>query len=581
MTILKRPQPVLPLIDLDNQSVGIEGGARRGAFQKNNDLILYYFSDAKTLYENFQRGLAVSDNGPCLGYRKPNQPYKWISYKQVSDRAEYLGSCLLHKGYKSSQDQFVGIFAQNRPEWVISELACYTYSMVAVPLYDTLGTEAIIFVINRADIPVVICDTPQKATMLVENVEKGLTPGLKTIILMDPFDDDLMKRGEKCGVEMLSLHDAENIGKENFKKPVPPKPEDLSVICFTSGTTGEPKMVAHDFTYPLGHIVTGSFWHNLTENSLHLTIADTGWGKAVWGKLYGQWIAGANIFVYDHEKFTPAAILEKIQDYHVTSLCAPPTIFRFLIHEDLTKYDLSSLQYCTIAGEALNPAVFETFKKLTGIKLMEGFGQTETTLTIATMPWMEPKPGSMGLPNPQYDVDLIDNDGRSVEAGEQGQIVIRTDKGKPLGLFKEYYRDPERTHEAWNNGIYYTGDVAWKDEDGYLWFVGRADDVIKSSGYRIGPFEVESALMTHPAVIECAITGVPDDIRGQVVKATIVLAKEYKGKEGEALIKELQDHVKKVTAPYKYPRVIEFVDELPKTISGKIRRVEIRKNDTK
>ena len=220
-------------------------------------------------------------------------------------------------------------------------------------------------------------------------------------------------------------------------------------------------------------------------------------------------------------------------------------------------------------------------KKLTGIKLMEGFGQTETTLTIATMPWMEPKPGSMGLPNPQYDVDLIDNDGRSVEAGEQGQIVIRTDKGKPLGLFKEYYRDPERTHEAWNNNIYYTGDVAWKDEDGYLWFVGRADDVIKSSGYRIGPFEVESALMTHPAVIECAITGVPDEIRGQVVKATIVLAKEYKGKEGEALIKELQNHVKKVTAPYKYPRVIEFVDELPKTISGKIRRVEIRKNDTK
>ena len=357
--------------------------------------------------------------------------------------------------------------------------------------------------------------------------------------------------------------------------------EGLLMLMFTSGTTGEPKMVAHDFTYPLGHIVTGSFWHNLDENSLHLTIADTGWGKAVWGKLYGQWIAGANIFVYDHEKFTPGDILEKIQNYHVTSLCAPPTIFRFLIHEDLTKFDLSSLKYCTIAGEALNPAVFETFKKLTGIKLMEGFGQTETTLTIATMPWMEPKPGSMGLPNPQYDVDLIDHEGRSVEAGEQGQIVIRTSKGKPLGLFKEYYRDAERTHEAWHDGIYYTGDVAWKDEDGYLWFVGRADDVIKSSGYRIGPFEVESALMTHPAVVECAITGVPDEIRGQVVKATIVLSKDYKARAGEELIKELQNHVKKVTAPYKYPRVIEFVEELPKTISGKIRRVEIRENDKK
>ena len=355
--------------------------------------------------------------------------------------------------------------------------------------------------------------------------------------------------------------------------------DDISLMYFTSGTTGEPKMVAHDFTYPLGHIVTGSFWHNLHPNSLHLTIADTGWGKAVWGKLYGQMIAGANIFVYDHEKFTPADILQKIHDYHITSLCAPPTIYRFLIREDLTKYDLSSLEYCTTAGEALNYSVYETFKRITGIRLMEGFGQTETTLTLATFPWMEPKPGSMGVPNPQYDIDLLTPDGRSAEDGEQGQIVIHTDKGKPLGLFKEYYRAPELTREAWHDGIYYTGDVAWRDEDGYYWFVGRADDVIKSSGYRIGPFEVESALMTHPAVVECAITGVPDEIRGQVVKATIVLAKDYRAKAGPELIKELQDHVKRVTAPYKYPRVIEFVDELPKTISGKIRRVEIRQKD--
>ena len=352
--------------------------------------------------------------------------------------------------------------------------------------------------------------------------------------------------------------------------------DDISLMYFTSGTTGNPKMVAHDFTYPLGHIVTGSFWHNLHQDSLHLTIADTGWGKAVWGKLYGQWIAGATVFVYDHEKFTPADMLQMIQDYRITSLCAPPTIFRFLIREDLTKYDLSSLQYCTIAGEALNPAVYDTFYKLTGIKLMEGFGQTETTLTVATFPWIEPKPGSMGVPNPQYEVDLLRPDGTRAEDGEQGQIVIHTVNGKPIGLFKEYYRDAERTREAWHDGLYYTGDVAWRDEDGYLWFVGRADDVIKSSGYRIGPFEVESALMTHPAVVECAITGVPDEIRGQVVKATIILSKDYKDKAGDALIKELQNHVKKVTAPYKYPRVVEFVDELPKTISGKIRRVEIR-----
>ena len=355
--------------------------------------------------------------------------------------------------------------------------------------------------------------------------------------------------------------------------------DDYSLLYFTSGTSGEPKMVVHDFTYPLGHIVTGAIWHNLSKESLHLTVADTGWGKAVWGKLYGQWFAGANVFVYDHQKFTPADVLHQIEKYKVTSLCAPPTVFRFLIREDLTKYDLSSLKYCTIAGEALNPSVYNEFLRLTGIRLMEGFGQTETTLTIGTFPWMTPKPGSMGLPNPQYDVDLIDHEGRSVEAGEQGQIVIRTDKGKPLGLFKEYYRDAPLTREVWHDGVYYTGDVAWRDEDGYFWFVGRADDVIKSSGYRIGPFEVESAVLTHPGVVECAITGVPDPIRGQVVKATIVLTKEYKNQAGEELAKDIQAHVKRVTAPYKYPRVIEFVDELPKTISGKIRRVAIRNNE--
>lgn len=353
--------------------------------------------------------------------------------------------------------------------------------------------------------------------------------------------------------------------------------DDISLMYFTSGTTGEPKMVAHDFTYPLGHIATGCFWHNLHEDSLHFTIADTGWGKAVWGKLYGQMIAGANIFVYDHEKFTPADILQKIHDYHITSLCAPPTIYRFLIREDLSKYDLSSLEYCTTAGEALNYSVYETFKRITGIRLMEGFGQTETALTLATFPWMEPKPGSMGVPNPQYDIDLLKPDGRSAEDGEQGQIVVRTDKGKPLGLFKEYYRDPALTHEAWHDGVYYTGDVAWRDEDGYYWFVGRADDVIKSSGYRIGPFEVESALIEHPAVVECAITAAPDPIRGQVVKATVVLAKGYT--PSPELTKELQNHVKHTTAPYKYPRIIEYVDELPKTLGGKIKRAQIRKAD--
>ncbi|MDR3119248.1 MAG: AMP-binding protein [Mediterranea sp.] len=462
----------------------------------------------------------------------------------------------------------VMLILKRRIEFWPAIIALHKIGAIAIPATHLLTEKDIIYRCNAAGIK-----------MIVAAGEETITKHIAGAMPQSPTVEQLVSIGPHIPDGFGDFHR----GIQSAPPFVRPKKananEDISLMYFTSGTTGEPKMVAHDFTYPLGHITTGCFWHNLHQDSIHLTIADTGWGKAVWGKLYGQWIAGATVFVYDHEKFVPAEILQKINDYRITSLCAPPTIFRFLIREDLSRYDLSSLEYCTIAGEALNPAVFESFKKLTGIKLMEGFGQTETTLTIATFPWMEPKPGSMGKPNPQYDVDLIDHEGRSVEAGEQGQIVIRTGNQKPVGLFTAYYRDADRTTETWHNGIYYTGDVAWRDEDGYYWFVGRTDDVIKSSGYRIGPFEVESALMTHPAVVECAITGVPDEIRGQIVKATIVLAKEYKHHAGEELAKELQDHVKKVTAPYKYPRVVEFVDELPKTISGKIRRVEIREKD--
>lgn len=491
-----------------------------------------------------------------------HRQYSFAEMKVYTDRtAAYFQSLGIGHG------DMVMLILKRRVEFWFSIIALHKLGAVVIPATHLLTKKDIVYRCNAADIKMIVCAG-----------ESVITDHITAAMPESPSVKQLVSVGPEYPEGFQNFHQGIKEAPTFVKPEHPNDNSDISLMYFTSGTTGEPKMVAHDFTYPLGHIATGCFWHNLHPGSLHLTIADTGWGKAVWGKLYGQWIAGANIFVYDHEKFTPADILQKIQDYHVTSLCAPPTIFRFLIHEDLSKYDLSSLQYCTIAGEALNPAVFDTFRQLTGIKLMEGFGQTETTLTVATMPWMEPKPGSMGLPNPQYDVDLIDHEGRSVEAGEQGQIVIHTDKGKPLGLFKEYYKDEARTREAWHDGIYYTGDVAWKDEDGYLWFVGRADDVIKSSGYRIGPFEVESALMTHPAVVECAITGVPDEIRGQVVKATVVLSKAYKGQAGEALIKELQNHVKRVTAPYKYPRVIEFVDELPKTISGKIRRVEIRNN---
>ena len=491
--------------------------------------------------------------------------YTYAELKEKTDRtASYFQSLGIGHG------DMVMLILKRRYEFWYSIIALHKLGAVAIPATHLLTKKDIVYRCNAASIKMIVAAGED---VILQHVIDAIpeSPTLEKLVSIGPHIpegfDDFHKGIENAAPFVRPEHVNTN--------------DDISLMYFTSGTTGEPKMVAHDFTYPLGHITTGSFWHNLHENSLHLTIADTGWGKAVWGKLYGQMIAGANIFVYDHEKFTPANILEKIHEYHITSLCAPPTIYRFLIREDLTKYDLSSLEYCTTAGEALNSAVYDTFKKLTGIRLMEGFGQTETTLTLGTFPWMEPKPGSMGVPNPQYHIGLLTADGRPAEDGEQGQIVVYTDKGKPCGLFKGYYRNEELTREAWHDGVYYTGDVAWRDEDGYYWFVGRADDVIKSSGYRIGPFEVESALMTHPAVVECAITGVPDEIRGQVVKATIVLSKEYKSRAGEALIKEIQDHVKRVTAPYKYPRVIEFVDELPKTISGKIRRVEIRNNDNK
>jgi acetyl-CoA synthetase len=338
-----------------------------------------------------------------------------------------------------------------------------------------------------------------------------------------------------------------------------------------------PKMVNHDFIYPLGHILTAKYWQNVQDNGLHFTIADTGWAKSAWGKIYGQWLAGSAVMTYDYDKFVPRDLMKVIEKYKVTTFCAPPTIYRFLIKEDLTKYDLSNLNYCVVAGEPLNPEVYKQFHDKTGMKLMEGYGQTECTVAVATYPWMEPKPGSMGKPSPGYNIEIVDEEGNVCEAGNEGEIVIRTAVSKPVGMFNGYYRDDELTRRVWSEGVYRTGDMAWSDEDGYFWFVGRADDVIKSSGYRIGPFEVESALIEHPAVLECAITAVPDPDRGQIVKATIVLSGNYT--PSEELAKELQEHVKKVTAPYKYPRIVEFVTELPKTISGKIRRVQIREEN--
>ncbi|MCQ2335582.1 MAG: AMP-binding protein [Paludibacteraceae bacterium] len=490
--------------------------------------------------------------------------YKMLKEKTDST-ASYFQSLGIDKGDK------VLLILKRRYEFWFSILALHKIGAIVIPATHLLTGKDIVYRCHEADIKAIVCVGEQVVLNHITDAKPDC-PTLKHIISVGPYVPE--------GFEDFTK------GINNAKPFVKPEHvnenSDVMLMFFTSGTTGEPKMVAHDFLYPLGHIVTGCYWHNLKEDSLHLTVADTGWGKAVWGKLYGQMIAGATIFIYDHEKFTPSDMLKMIQDYKITSFCAPPTIFRFMIQEDLRKYDLSSLKWCCIAGEPLNPSVYEEFYKLTGVKLREGFGQTETTCTVLTTPWMEPKPGSMGRPNPGYDVNIIKADGTYAEVGERGEIVIRaTRDAKPCGLFAGYLKDDKKTEAAWNNGLYHTGDEAWRDEDGYFWFVGRNDDVIKSSGYRIGPFEVESALISHPAVVECAITAVPDPIRGQVVKATVVLAENYKTKAGDALIKELQDYVKQVTAPYKYPRVMEFVDELPKTISGKIKRGEIRDKENR
>jgi len=363
-----------------------------------------------------------------------------------------------------------------------------------------------------------------------------------------------------------------------WKKPqgdAVPHGKDCLILYFTSGTTGMPKMVYHDYTHPIGHIVTAHYWQQLTYNDVHISVSDTGWAKCGWGKIYGQWIVGVTNFVYDMEKFVPHLLLEKISRYHVSTFCAPPTIYRFMIHEDIKEFDLSSLRACFTAGEPLQPEVYNKWKQLTGRPIIEGFGQTETTVLAANFEWIEQKPGSMGKPSPIYDIDIVDDEGSSCPAGTEGNIVIRgIDDKWPVGLFKCYYRDEEATKRCMHDNYYNTGDVAWKDEDGYYWFVGRSDDVIKCSGYRIGPFEVESALQSHPCVLECAVTAFPDPDRGQVVKASIVLAKGYA--PSDDLVKELQNHVKHTTAPYKYPRIIEFLEELPKTVSGKIKRMDIR-----
>ena len=522
--------------------------------------------------ENFNFGYDVVD---AWSAEQPDKPallwtndkgehiqFSFADMKRYTDMtASYFQSLSIGHG------DMVMLILKRRYEFWFSIIALHKLGAVVIPATHLLTQKDIIYRCNAADIKMIVC---AGESVITDHITAAMpsSPSVKKLVSVGPEIPEGFEDFHK-GIANAAP----------FTKPEHPnKNDDISLMYFTSGTTGEPKMVAHDFTYPLGHIVTGSFWHNLHGNSLHLTIADTGWGKAAWGKLFGQMSLGACVFVYDFDKFIPTDMLRIMQNYKITSFCAPPTMFRFFIKEGLENYDLSSLKYSAIAGEALNPEVYNKWLEFTGLKLMEAFGQTESTALLANLVGMTPKPGSMGKPTPLYDVDIVDDDGNPVPVGEVGEIVVRAERGKD-GLFDGYYRDDELTAQAWHDGLYHTGDTAWKDEDGYFWYVGRNDDVIKASGYRIGPFEIESVLIAHPSVLECAVTGAPDPIRGQVVKATIVLARGYE--PSDELKKELQTYVKKNTAPYKYPRIVEFVDELPKTISGKIRRVQIRNEDNK
>jgi acetyl-CoA synthetase len=457
---------------------------------------------------------------------------------------------------------------KSRYEFWFCILALHKIGAITIPATHMLKTKDIVYRVEKAGIKMVVCISEDGVPEYFDEAQKQLN-GMNII---KAFVGDEKREG------WLNFREEIQKASSKFEPPILNWGNDDPIfVYFSSGTTGLPKMVQHDNTYPLGHIITAKYWQNVMEDGLHYTVADTGWAKAMWGQIYGQWIAGSSVFVYDYERFDAARMLEKASKYGVTTFCAPPTIYRFLIKEDLSEYDFSTLKYAVTAGEPLNPEVYNKFHEFTGLKLMEGFGQTESVISVANFPWMKPRPGSMGKPSPGYFIELMDKDGKICDVGEEGEIVIKTIDGKPPGLFSGYYRDQRKTDEVWYQGYFHTGDNAWMDEDGYLWFVGRNDDIIKSSGYRIGPFEVESAVISHPAVLECAITGTPHPIRGQVVKATIVLAKGYE--PSEELKLEIQNHVKQVTAPYKYPRIIEFVDELPKTISGKIRRIEIRTKD--
>ncbi|MBQ7115563.1 MAG: AMP-binding protein [Clostridia bacterium] len=527
-----------------------ENGVCTGISFENEDKFNFAFDIVDELGRQYPEKLAMLHISDDLTERR----FTFKDLKEASSQAaNYFKSLGIKKG-----DRVLLVLKRNYQFW-ISILGLHKLGAIAIPATNQLVTHDYEYRFNAAGVSAVVVTADGVATDYVDEAQKNC-PTLKTKIVANGKKD-----GWHCFDEEYELFSRRFVRGEDA-----PCGDDPMLMLFTSGTTGYPKIATHSHKYPLGHFITAKYWHCVQRDGIHFTISETGWGKALWGKLYGQWLCEGTVFVYDFERFDASKILPMFAKYNITTFCAPPTMYRMLIKQDISQYDLSSIVHATTAGEALNPEVFKQFEKSTGLRIHEGFGQTETTLSIATLNGTNIKIGSMGKPTPLYDVDIVDPDGKPVADGETGEIVIHTDSSVPCGLFLGYYNNEEATKEVYHDGLYHTGDTAWRDEDGYLWYVGRVDDVIKSSGYRIGPFEIENVIMELPYVLECGVSAAPDEVRGQVVKASIVLTP---GTEGtEELKKEIQQYVKSNTAPYKYPRIVVFRDELPKTISGKIIR---------
>ena len=516
-------------------------------------------------YDIVDRYEALEPNKRALVWCDDSGEERVFTFADIARESRRTANYLVSKGIKKGDA--VMLILRRRYEFWFFITALHRIGAIAVPATNQLLQKDLEYRTNAAQIKMIVSydDTIQN------EIEKALpaSPSVKTLVTVQSDREGWVSYAKEIGSFTTE-----------FPRPTGENAthnEDVMLLYFTSGTSGYPKMVQHNFAYPLGHIVTAKYWQNVIDDGLHLTVAETGWAKSVWGKLYGQWICGSAVFAYDMVQFKPGVMLKKIEQYKVTTFCAPPTVYNYLVRADINKYDLSSLKYLVTAGEALNPEVYNKVYEATGLKMFEAYGQTEATVMVGNFPGMEPKPGSMGKPAPGYDVAVVHEDGTPCKPMEQGSIVVNLENGRPFGLFTGYYHDDEKTKSVFEGNKYLTGDTAYYDEDGYIWFIGRNDDVIKSSGYRVSPFEIESILQQHPAVLECAVTGVPDPRRGQAIKATIVLTKLYEA--SEQLRISILDWMKEKTANYKHPRIIEFVSALPKTISGKIRRVEIREND--